>query len=58
MNDLQRKYRGERRRRSFWARQRRKSVKRLQMELLIRMREKKRNLRKKYNKLKKKRGYE
>ncbi len=49
--------RGERRRRSFWARQRRKSVKRLKMELLIRMRQKKRSLRKKYNKLKK-RGYE
>ncbi len=49
--------RGERRRRSFWARQRRKSLKRLQMELLIRMRQKKRSLRKKYNKLKKKRGF-
>ena len=49
--------RGERRRRSFWALQRRKSLKRLQMELLIRMRQKKRSLRKKYNKLKKKRGF-
>lgn len=49
--------RGERRRRSFWARQRRKSIKRLKMELLVRMREKRRSLRKKYNKLKEKRGF-
>ena len=49
--------RGERRRRSFWKRKRRKSLKRLQMELLVRMRQKKRSLRKKYNKLKEKRGF-
>ena len=49
--------RGERRRRSFWARKKRKGIKRLRMELLVRMREKKRSLRKRYNKLKKKRGF-
>ena len=49
--------RGERRRRSFWAREKRKGIKRLRMELLVRMRQKKRSLRKKYNKLKKKRGF-